>query len=333
MKSIAFFNNKGGVGKTTLICNVASIFATEFHKRVAVIDCDPQCNSTQLILGSEGLESIYAVKSSKSSLGYVTKPLKVGDRKPNLDIIPVSENSFGVSLLAGHPDLSIIEDKLSANWGQVMAGEVEGFRVNLWLKYLIDSIRDSYDYIFIDVGPSLGALNRSVLLACDGFLTPLGADIFSIMGIENIGTWLSDWTQKYTAGYANLNTDYAEEYSVPGQIGICRGFIGYTVQQYTTKTDKSGERRKVIAFDNIIKKMPSSIKEALGPYAVPNAGDLNLGDIPYLYSLVPLAQDANVPIHMLSAEHGLRGSRYTLANKYKKEMISLATAVRNRTIS
>lgn len=331
MKSIAFFNNKGGVGKTTLLCNVASIFATEFNQRVAVIDCDPQCNSTQLILGSYGIESIYSVKSNKSSLGYVTKPLKVGDRTPNLDITPTSDNAFGVSLFAGHPDLSIIEDKLSSNWGQLMAGEVEGFRVNLWLKYLLDSVHEKYDYIFIDVGPSLGALNRSVLLACDGFLTPLGADIFSIMGIENIGTWLSDWIQKYNAGYSNLNPDYALEYSVPKELAISRGYIGYTVQQYTTKTDKAGERRKVAAFDNIIKKMPASIKEALGVYST-SPDDLNLGDIPFLYSLVPLAQDANVPIHMLSAEHGLRGSRYTLANKYKKEMISLATSVKNRSV-
>lgn len=330
MKAIAFFNNKGGVGKTTSICNVASILSTQYDNRVALIDCDPQCNSTQLVLGTEKIEDLYASKSSQGTLGYAIRPLKVGDRAPNLDVEPQTENEFGVDLFAGHPDLSIIEDKLSANWGSLMAGEIEGFRVNLWLKYLIDYIGDDYDYIFIDVGPSLGALNRSVLLACDGFITPLGSDIFSIMGIENIGSWLKDWLQKYNTGYENLDKEYAEEYAVPRLPGVANGYLGYTVQQYTTKTDAGGKRRKVAAYDNIIKKMPSSIQNSLGRYLSNSDYEPSLGDIPFLYSLVPLAQQASVPIHKLSSEHGLRGSRYTLANKYKKEMISLANAVKER---
>lgn len=329
MKTITFFNNKGGVGKTTLVCNVASIFSTIFSKKVALIDCDPQCNSTQLILGEERVEDIYAKKTAKNTLSHVVRPLMVGDRSPNVDIIPLSDNDFEIDLYAGHPDLSIIEDKLSANWGSLKAGEIEGFRVNLWLKYLIQSLGDKYDFIFIDVGPSLGAINRSVLLASDGFLTPLGADIFSIMGIENIGTWIGDWIRQYATGFSNLKPDYATEYSVPSNLGISNGFIGYTVQQYTTKTS-DGQRRKVAAFDKIIKKMPKAISQALSEYTDIDEADLSLGDIPYLYSLIPLAQDANVPIHKLSGEHGLRGSRYTLANKYKTEMISVASSIRDR---
>lgn len=51
LESNNFFNNKGGIGKTTIACNVASIFATEFGKCVAFIDCDPKCYSKQLIEG------------------------------------------------------------------------------------------------------------------------------------------------------------------------------------------------------------------------------------------------------------------------------------------
>ena len=50
MYSLAFFNNKGGVGKTTLSCNMAFYFASAKGQRVLVIDCDPQCNATQLLL-------------------------------------------------------------------------------------------------------------------------------------------------------------------------------------------------------------------------------------------------------------------------------------------
>jgi cellulose biosynthesis protein BcsQ len=59
MLSVVFFNNKGGVGKTTLVCNVASHLAHRRRLRVLLVDCDPQCNSTQLILSSAGWTSLY----------------------------------------------------------------------------------------------------------------------------------------------------------------------------------------------------------------------------------------------------------------------------------
>jgi len=78
MKSLAMFNNKGGVGKTTLTCNLASYIALEFNKRILVVDCDPQCNSTQLIMGVEEAPSC-TWKNLVRSLRYVTcsGPLKM----------------------------------------------------------------------------------------------------------------------------------------------------------------------------------------------------------------------------------------------------------------
>lgn len=59
MKSIAFFNNKGGVGKTTLLCNVAGYLALHKNAKVLVIDADPQCNATQSLFSDETLDLIY----------------------------------------------------------------------------------------------------------------------------------------------------------------------------------------------------------------------------------------------------------------------------------
>jgi len=59
MKSLVFFNNKGGVGKTTLTCNVVSYLNMNMGKRVLQIDADPQCNATQAILSEEECSNIY----------------------------------------------------------------------------------------------------------------------------------------------------------------------------------------------------------------------------------------------------------------------------------
>ncbi len=59
MKSIAIFNNKGGVGKTTLLCNLAAFLATERRRKVLVVDADPQCNATQLTFDDEETEELY----------------------------------------------------------------------------------------------------------------------------------------------------------------------------------------------------------------------------------------------------------------------------------
>ena len=95
-----------------------------------------------------------------------------------------SENRFAVDLLPGHPQLSAVEDVLSRAWTDLTAAKIGGFRITFWLKSLLRKLEPRYDYIFIDVGPSLGSINRSVLISADHFVTPLGSDIFSLLGIS-----------------------------------------------------------------------------------------------------------------------------------------------------
>src|SRR5579862_8944354 len=127
MKTVAFFNNKGGVGKTTLTCNIAAHFATRFKKRVLLIDCDPQCNSTQLLLGSTEIERLYSEDApTNSTVLHVVKPIETGDAGVNTEVAPFlgSKNRFNVDLIAGHPRMSIVEDRLSAAWQESISGEI-----------------------------------------------------------------------------------------------------------------------------------------------------------------------------------------------------------------
>jgi len=104
MIKIAMFNNKGGVGKTTLTCNLASHFAKNHNKRVLVIDCDPQCNATQLIMGLDFAAELYwenSGSSKYSTISDVLQPIEDGDANiaNSITPIPFNQNRFHVSLV------------------------------------------------------------------------------------------------------------------------------------------------------------------------------------------------------------------------------------------
>jgi cellulose biosynthesis protein BcsQ len=134
MKSICFFNNKGGVGKTTLLCNVSSYLATERRLRVLVVDADPQCNATQLILGEERVQALYKLPDSgtvtsrgrRTTLFDVLRPITIGESAVGAPrkLLKGNENRFGVDLLPGHPQLALLEDRLSQAWLQLVCGRI-----------------------------------------------------------------------------------------------------------------------------------------------------------------------------------------------------------------
>lgn len=323
MQSVVFFNNKGGVGKTTLCCNIAGLAAKNRRKSVLLIDCDPQCNSTRLILGDERCEDLYYDGRDgfqSDTILSVLKPILDGDSSINDHVRPVDakHNRFDVDLLPGHPELAMLEDSLSSAWGLLGAGKVEGLRRTHWATFLLRHF-SSYDIIIFDVGPSLGALNRSVLVGADSFITPMGCDIFSIVGVRNIAKWLKRWLNTYETGIGLCRKERPaalSDYAIPETLKIALGFVGYTIQQYITKS-KGGERRPTKAFENIITLIPNEVTVNLLPFAVdPIKPSAHLGDVPHLYSLVPLAQASNSPVHGLQSSDGLVGAQYSQQEQY-----------------
>lgn len=120
---------------------------------------------------------------------------------------------------------------------------------------------DEYDFVFFDMGPSLGAINRAILLACDYFITPMSSDLFSILALENIGLSLSEWKMTFNKVLANLNSEDRE--GLEGMKQECTiKFLGYIYQQYITKTS-DGNKRIVNAYETILRQLPAKIKENL----------------------------------------------------------------------
>lgn len=337
MKTISFFNNKGGVGKTTLTGNIAAYFAQELDKRVLVVDCDPQCNITQYILGDEKTIDLYWPASGRGmsprnkTIMDVVQPIVDGDATVSKSVRPFGSktNRFGVDLVPGDPQFSLFEDQLSLAWNETTSGKAGGFRVSNWLRFYLRELSHQYDIAFVDVSPSLGAINRSVLLASDSFITPLGADAFSLLGVRNIARWISGWIDTYEVGVQlaeRFNDQIFEKYEIPKKPVIGSGYVGYTLQQYIAKS-KEGHRRPTKAYERILNDVPIEIESHLMRFSSYGVEQLRLGDVPNLYSLVPLAQTVNAPIISLRAKDGLVGSQFSQAQNYKEIIGALAVAI------
>lgn len=336
MITIAMFNNKGGVGKTTLTNNIASFIAENYQKRVLVIDCDPQCNSTQLLMGQEFATELYWNRNSSlltTTISDILQPIEDGDSKISDTVIPVksSETRFNVDLIPGNPKFSIIEDRLGSAWHELLGGDIGGIRKTNWNTFLIEKLKTSYDYVFYDLGPSLGSINRSVLIGCDFFITPMGTDIFSILGIKNITEWLSSWLSLYENSLTLSEERFPgrlKTFNITPRVKIRNGYLGYTVQQYITKS-KQGVRRPTKAYEEIINNVPTVVESTLGKFVKDKLKieNLKLGDVPHLYSLIPLAQSNSSPILKLKGSDGLVGTQFKQQEDFKNILFNIVSNI------
>lgn len=324
-KTICFFNNKGGVGKTTMSCNIAAGMTQKFGQRVLFVDLDPQCNSTLLILGEDKVTQTYWNDTdTEHTVLNIVSPLLVDD--PSIDFqeqyISKMHNRFNVDLILGHPKLSMIEDRLGESWGKVPGGDIGALRKTNWCYALIKAVEHNYDFILIDLGPSLGSLNRSALIASDYFVTPMAIDIFSLIGLRNISEWLDAWINRYETGISNLlsgpQASISGNYTIKDSLNIKNGYIGYTTQSYISKTLSDGTKRPTAAFEKIRKKFDEDFKGYLGKYRKPSVSFENivLGEIPNMFSLAPLAQHNSAPIRDLKNSDGIFGAHYSQAARF-----------------
>ncbi|MGG0202815.1 MULTISPECIES: ParA family protein [Bacillus cereus group] len=343
MKTLTFFNNKGGVGKTTLTVNIASYLTSKLEKRVIVLDADPQANSTQMVIKQDEWENFYGEQAHRNTVRDMFVPIKLGERaiNPSIDIIRGNEHEFHFDLIAGDPSLSIIEDILSSAWEEGKSGNAGGIRTTNWLNLLKKRFEsEGYDYLIIDVGPSLGALNRSILLNSDYIITPMGSDIFSLMGIKNIADWIHEWRRVYLNGLsycvALQQPQAIAQYQINNDLSKTTKLAGYSIQQYNSRKFKTGYR-PVKAYDEIINQIPGVIYETLKfiiPSRLQEDNKLNLGDVPYLNSIIPMAQSNNTPLFNLNSTHGIRGAQSLNVEQYSHMLDNICqNLIRNISLS
>jgi cellulose biosynthesis protein BcsQ len=305
MKSVAFFNNKGGVGKTTLLCNVAAYCAIKKGLKIAVIDADPQCNATQYLFDDDEQYKIY--EQGGFTIHGIIDPLTAGEGfSDNLNLR--RSKNFKLSVLPGDPRLALKEDFLARDWAAAKSGDIRGIKTNLVFSELLTRM-NNYDIVFIDVSPSLGAINRSILLASDFFVSPMSIDIFSLRAFENISQWRNEWWDEWTIGISNLRG----QRPMPDLPYGRAKFLGYVTQQYLAKRDASGSRRGVRAYEDIRIKIDDVITQC-GLDSEITQEQYEIGTVPNLFSLVPMAQSSNKPVFELKSNDGVVGAHFAKVN-------------------
>lgn len=325
MKSIVFFNNKGGVGKTTLLCNLAAYLSVEKKKKILIVDADPQCNSTTYLLSEAQQDSIYT-KVRRNSIETFFGPIRRAKGYLEKRIRPDKSMRFKVDLIPGDPRLALSEDLLASDWNSATAGDPRGLQTTLVFEHLKQQYRE-YDYIFFDVGPSLGAINRSVLIASDFFVIPMAVDLFSLMALENINLSLKKWKKGIIDGLDRYEEEESEKYEVDDQgFDWNLKFAGYVMQQYKAKTIR-GEKVHVSAYEKISRQIPEKIGVEICSISDNelDIGSAFLGEIENLHSLVPMSQTAHAPIFLLKAKDGVVGAHFKKVQDARELFSNIAT--------
>lgn len=328
---LTFFNNKGGVGKTSLIYHLAWMYAS-LRKRVVIVDADPQANLTAAFLDEDQIEQIWEHQKVGSTIYQCVKPLTgVGDIAE-----PILQNiATDLYLLPGDVNLSGYEDALSSEWPNSM-GDNNLYRPmrilsSFWQVMQKAADKVQADIILVDIGPNLGAINRSVLIATDFVVIPLGADLFSLQGLKNLGPTLRSWKNLWHKRLSNW--DASMELSAYHDFKLPQGSmkpVGYLCQQHSVRLD-----RPVKAYDKWVQRIPGVYRESvLGTKLAKSMKVENdpycLATIRHYRSLVPMAQEHRKPIFNLTSADGAIGSHSVAVQDAKKDFRNLANAIADR---
>ena len=222
---LTFFNNKGGVGKTSLVYHLSWMFS-DLGKRILAVDLDPQANLSSAFLTEDDFEALFERHSGAppATIHEALRPLIEGygdvqlpelyhaidafhEAQPQLPIADVQAPELYPAgetlwLIPGDLLLSTFEDQLSETWPKCSNGDIRAFRVTsaFWRVMQMAAAQINAALILVDVGPNLGAINRAALIASDFVVIPLAPDLFSLQGLRNLGprlrSWRQDWQEK-----------------------------------------------------------------------------------------------------------------------------------------
>ncbi|MCX7193871.1 MAG: ParA family protein [Proteobacteria bacterium] len=318
MKTVAFFNNKGGVGKTSLVYHLAWMFADHGIKTLAV-DLDPQANLTAMFLDEERLVGLWPDDEHPDTVYGAIRPILRGTgdiAHPHVEKI-----SEMLGLIPGDLGLSRFEDKLSDAWPRCHNHDESAFRTMTAFHRLVQRGAEwGAELVLIDVGPNLGAINRAALIASDQVCLPLAPDLFSLQGLKNLGPTLREWRAVWSELLKKAPVD------LPMPKGAMQP-IGYIVMQHGIL-----DSRPVKAYQRWMNRIPVVYREAvldeevhISPVVAEDPYCLAL--LKHYRSLMPMAMEARKPIFFLKSADGAIGAHIEAVRSCYNDFEKLAAKI------
>lgn len=301
MKTVAVFNNKGGVGKTTLVFHLAWMFR-RLGVSVVALDLDPQSSLTSAFLPESRLTELWEEEGARRTiLGSIRPQLeRLGDIDPP-HVESIDNELFGpdLGLVPGDLGLASFEDRLAETWPCCLESNhrnaEDGFRVTTAFHRVALSAAEKMkaNLVLIDVGPSLGAINRAALVASDFIVVPLAADLFSIHGLRNLGPTLREWRQDWSI---RKNMDAAQRLALPGG---AMSPIGYVMLEHAVRRDLWARRVPSAYRARVLDQPVDLVEPSLDPHL--------LATIRHYRNLMPMAQQQRKPMFELTPADGAFG--------------------------
>lgn len=306
MKSIALFNNKGGVSKTTTAFHLGWKLA-ELGYRTLIVDTDPQCNLTGLCLNNDKenkLTEFY--ENNRSNIKEALSPIFDGNLKPLRSAECYRfDNISNLFLLPGHIDFA--EYDATYNIAENLTGSLQMFQnVPGAIRNLLALTADRYDidYVLIDMSPSISATNANILMSSDYFIVPCAPDYFCYMAIESLIKVFPRWNSTYKQLRENdvfKNAVYKINDDSPK-------FLGTIQQRYRPRNGSPSK-----AFSEWIDDINSLVTSKLVPILRSNnmiitadtqnyEEPYNLINIADFNSLIAQSQMNNTPVFLLTQE-------------------------------
>jgi cellulose biosynthesis protein BcsQ len=319
---LVLYNHKGGVGKTTLTVNIAAALAAA-GKRVLLVDADPQCNITSYLVEANVVNKWLDESDTEAGTTIWSAIKPVAESSGPIKSIKPYERLKGIYLIPGDIKLSEFEQDLNQVWTECLQRKVRGFRGASAISELVGAAADRVkaDFIFYDVGPNIGPLNRVVLLDCDYFIVPAACDLFSTRALSTLGHSLESWIREWQV-ISQLAPD--NTLLLPGK----PIFIGYILQkfrvyggalaegfsQYATLLEKAANADIAVVLRKIDKSLAST-----------SLSYNKLGQVKDFGKLAALAQTQGV------AFGGASGGATSQREEANKEFGAIAKKIIDRT--
>lgn len=311
MKIITLYNHKGGVSKTTTTFNLASFLADQ-GKKILMVDADPQCNLTEIALAPVIAELDAKATTARvpdlpgtSILDALNQRIRGDAAFIDLSKVKTYEVRTNLYLLRGSVDLSTIEDDLAEAHVQRMSMRTNLMRTYVAIGDFLTRLaeKENYDYVFIDVGPSSGALTRAFFLVCDAFFLPVAPDRFNVQAIGTLSKIIDRWMTEHS-----LIIEQYRELNLPIRPGT-PAFLGAIVQAFKLYAGKP-KPGYLLWMDRLPKEITISLKPVLLAHEsktsiklyLPVKGKNIALEIPDFNQLAPLMQEVGKAVFNISRE-------------------------------